>query len=316
MDTNTIIEKIHSQAKANYKKIVLPEGTDERIIEAAKIIRDQKIAELIILGPNSDCDINPENSPLLDQFANTLFEIRKEKGLTLNEAQKLVKDPIYFGTMMVYLGLVDGMVAGAIHTTMDTLKPALQIIKGKENSKLISSFFIIQTKNTDIGENGLLFFADCGLNVDPNSQELAQIAVETANSFKLITNQVPKIAMLSYSTNSSAKGESVDKVKLATTLVRKQNPNLMIEGDIQADAALVPHVCNRKLPGNSIEGKANILIFPDLNSGNISYKLVERIANANAYGPLTQGIKKPINDLSRGCSVEDIVTTVAITSIQ
>ncbi len=316
MDTNTIIEKIYNQAKANYKKIVLPEGTDDRIIKAAKIIRDQKIANLIILGPNPDCDINPEISPLLDQFANTLFEIRKEKGLTLNEAQKLVKDPIYFGTMMIYSGLADGMVAGATHTTMDTLKPALQIIKTKENSKLVSSFFIMETKNKDVGENGLLFFADCGLNVDPNSEELAQIAIETANSFKLITNKIPKIAMLSYSTNSSAKGESVDKVRLAVNLIRKENPNLMIEGDIQADAALVPHICDKKLPGNSIKGKANILIFPDLNSGNISYKLVERIANANAYGPLTQGIKKPINDLSRGCSVEDIVTTVAITSIQ
>ena len=174
----------------------------------------------------------------------------------------------------------------------------------------------METKNKDVGENGLLFFADCGLNVDPNSEELAQIAIETANSFKLITNKIPKIAMLSYSTNSSAKGESVDKVRLAVNLIRKENPNLMIEGDIQADAALVPHICDKKLPGNSIKGKANILIFPDLNSGNISYKLVERIANANAYGPLTQGIKKPINDLSRGCSVEDIVTTVAITSIQ
>jgi phosphate acetyltransferase len=316
MDTNTIIENIYNQAKANYKKIVLPEGTDERIIEASKIIRDQKIADLIILGPNSDCDINPENSPLLDQFAKTLFEIRKEKGLTEKEAQELVKDPIYFGTMMVHLGLADGMVAGANHTTMDTLKPALQIIKTKEGSKLISSFFIIETKNTDLGENGLLFFADCGLNVDPNSEELSEIAIETANSFKLITKKTPLIAMLSYSTNSSAKGESVDKVKLATKLVRQKSPKLIIEGDIQADAALVPHICNRKLPGNSINGQSNILIFPDLNSGNISYKLVERIANANAYGPLTQGIKKPINDLSRGCNVKDIVTTVAITSIQ
>lgn len=313
---NPLIENIHQQAKLNYKKIVLPEGTDNRIIEAAKIIRDQKIADLIVLGPNSDCDINPEASPLLEEFANTLFEIRKEKGLTLKEAQELVKDPIYFGTMMVHLGLADGMVAGANHTTTDTLKPSLQIIKTKENSKLISSFFIIETKNTDIGEEGLLFFADCGLNVNPNSEELSEIAIQTANSFKFITKKTPLIAMLSYSTNGSAKGESVDKVKLATDLVRQKEPTLIIDGELQADAALVPHVCNRKVPENCIGGQANILIFPDLNSGNISYKLVERIANANAYGPLTQGIKKPINDLSRGCSVKDIITTVAITSIQ
>lgn len=316
MKTNTIIKKIYNQAKINYKKIVLPEGNDNRIIEASKIIRDQKIADLVILGSNSNCDIDPQNSPLLNQFAKTLFEIRKEKGLTLDEAKKLVKDPIYFGTMMVHLGLVDAMVAGANHTTMDTLKPALQIIKTKENSKLISSFFIIETSNTNIGENGLLFFADCGLNVDPNSEELSEIAIETANSFKKITQKIPLVSMLSYSTNNSGKGESVDKVKLATKLARQKNPKLIIEGDIQADAALVPHICNTKLPGNSINGKSNILIFPDLNSGNISYKLVERIANANAYGPLTQGIKKPINDLSRGCNIENIVTTVAITSIQ
>lgn len=313
---NQIIENIHQQAKLSYKKIVLPEGSDNRIIEAAKIIRDQKIAELIILGPNSDCDINPENSPLLDQFANTLFELRKEKGLTLDEAKVLVKDPIYFGTLMVHLGLADGLVAGAIHTTLDTLKPSLQIIKAKENSKLVSSFFIIETKNTEVGENGLLFFADCGLNVNPSAEDLSEIAIQTANSFKILTKKEPLIAMLSYSTNGSAKGEPVDKIKLATSLVRQKNPELIIEGELQADAALVPHVCNRKFPNNCIGGQANILIFPDLNSGNIAYKLVERIANASAYGPLTQNMKKPINDLSRGCSVDDIVTTVAITCIQ
>lgn len=313
---NQIIENIHQQAKLNYKKIVLPEGTDDRIIQAAKIIRDQKIAELIVLGPDSNSDINPENSPLLDQFATTLFELRKEKGLTLDEAKILVKDPIYFGTLMVHLGLADGLVAGAIHTTLDTLKPSLQIIKAKENSKLISSFFIIETKNTEVGEDGLLFFADCGLNVNPNAEDLSEIAIQTAQSFKILTKKNPLIAMLSYSTNGSAKGEPVDKINIATNLVRQKNPNLIIEGELQGDAALVPHICDRKFPGNCIGGQANILIFPDLNSGNIAYKLVERIAQANAYGPLTQNMKKPINDLSRGCSIEDIVTTVAITCVQ
>lgn len=311
---NSIIENIYQQAKLNYKKIVLPEGTDERIIEAAKTIRDQKIADLIILGPNGD--INPESSELIDKFTQTLFELRKDKGMTLDDAQKLVKNPLYFGTLMVHLGLADGMVAGAQNTSLDTLRPALQIIKTKEDSKIISSFFIMETNNPELGEQGLIFFADCGLNVDPNSEDLAEIAVQTANSFKLLTKKTPLIAMLSYSTDSSGKGEDVDKVKMATEIVRQTNPDLIIEGEMQADAALVPHICDSKFPGNCLGGQANILIFPDLNSGNISYKLVERIANANAYGPLTQGIKKPINDLSRGCSVQDIITTVAITSIQ
>jgi len=311
---NPIIENIYNQSKLNYKKIVLAEGDDPRTIEAAKIIRDQKIAEIIVLGKNGD--INPESSPLFEQFTKTLFDLRKEKGLTLEDAQKLVKNPLYFGTLMVHLGLADGMVAGSQNTTVETLKPALQIIKTKENSKLISSFFIMETNNFNLGEEGLLFFADCGLNVNPSAEELSEIAIQTADSFKLLTQKTPIIAMLSYSTNNSAQGEFVEKVKTATNLVRQKNPNLIIEGELQGDAALIPHICDRKFPGNCIGGKANILIFPDLNSGNISYKLVERIANAKAYGPLTQGIKKPINDLSRGCSIEDIVTTVAITSIQ
>jgi phosphate acetyltransferase len=312
---NPVIENIYAKAKLNYKKIVLPEGSDTRIIEASKIIRDQKIAEIIILdGPNADIDISKSN--LTNQFTQTLFDLRKDKGLTIDQAQKLIQDPLYFGTMMVYSGLADGMVAGAQNTTTDTLKPALQIIKSKETSKIISSFFIMETNNPNIGENGLLFFSDCGLIVNPNPEELSEIAIQAAASFKLLTNKTPIVAMLSYSTNGSAKGEFVDKVKLATNLVRQKNPELIIEGELQADAALVPHICDRKFPQNCIGGKANVLIFPDLNSGNISYKLVERIANANAYGPLTQGIKKPINDLSRGCSVQDIVTTVAITAVQ
>lgn len=311
---NPIIENIYSQAKLNYKKIVLAEGDDDRVIEAAKIIRNQKIAELVVLGKNSD--INPETSPLVDQFTQTLFELRKEKGLTIDEANKLVKDPIYFATLMVHLDLADGMVAGAKHTTLETIRPALQIIKTAKDSKLVSSFFIMETNNISLGENGLLFFADCGLNVNPSAEELSEIAIQTANSFKLLTQKTPLIAMLSYSTNNSAKSEFVDKIRNATSLVRQKNPDLIIEGEVQGDAALVPHICNSKFPGNCLGGQANILIFPDLNSGNIAYKLVERIANANAYGPLTQGIKKPINDLSRGCSIQDIVTTVAITSVQ
>jgi len=311
---NPIVENIYNQAKLNYKKIVLAEGYDDRTLEAAKIIRDQKIAEVIILG--KDCDIDPESSPLIDQFAQTLFELRKEKGLTLNEANKLVKNPLYFGTLMVYLGLADGMVAGAQSTTADTFKPALQIIKTSPASKMISSFFIMETNNPNLGEQGILFFADCGLNINPNAEELSEIAIETAKSFETLTKKTPRIAMLSFSTNGSAKGEMVDKVKLATELVKQKNPDLIIEGEMQGDAALVPDICDSKFPGNNLHGQANILIFPDLNSGNITYKLVQRIANAKAYGPLSQGMKKPINDLSRGCTAEDIVTTVAIASIQ
>jgi phosphate acetyltransferase len=309
-----IIEKIHSQAKNNLKKIVLPEGNDPNIVEAVKIIRDQKIADIIVLGKNAD--INPQNSPLLEQFSQTLFNLRKDKGLTLDQAQELVKNPLYFGTLMVYSGLADGMVAGSQSTTADTFKPALQIIKNSPDSKIISSFFIIETNNQNLGQQGVLFFADCGLNINPSADELSEIAIETAKSFKNLTGAEPKIAMLSYSTNGSAKSEFVDKIKTATNLVKQKNPNLIIEGEMQVDAALVPEICDKKFPNNQIHGQANILIFPDLNSGNIAYKLVERIANAKAYGPLAQGIKKPINDLSRGCSVQDIVTTVAITSIQ
>ena len=311
---NPIIENIYKQAKLNHKKIILAEGTDERVIQATKIIRDQKIAEIIVLGPNSDID--PQKSNLIEQFTQTLFDLRKNKGMTIDEASKLVKNPLYFGTLMVHLGLADGMVAGSQNTTLDTLRPALQIIKTKENSSLISSFFIMETNNLNLGEKGLLFFADCGLNVNPTAEDLSEISIQTAESFKTLTKKIPLVAMLSYSTNGSAQGDFVDKVKTATNLVRQKNPDLIIEGEIQADAALVPRICDSKFPGNCISGQANILIFPDLNSGNIAYKLIERIANAKAYGPITQGIKKPINDLSRGCSFQDIVTTVAITSLQ
>lgn len=311
---NPIIENIYKQAKLNHKKIILAEGTDERVIQATKIIRDQKIAEIIVLGPNSDID--PQKSNLIEQFTQTLFDLRKNKGMTIDEANKLVNNPLYFGTLMVHQGLADGMVAGSQNTTLDTLRPALQIIKTKENSSLISSFFIMETNNLNLGEKGLLFFADCGLNVNPTAEDLSEIAIQTAESFKTLTQKIPLVAMLSYSTNGSAQGDFVDKVKTATNLVRQKSPDLIIEGEIQADAALVPRICDSKFPGNCISGQANILIFPDLNSGNIAYKLIERIANAKAYGPITQGIKKPINDLSRGCSFQDIVTTVAITSLQ
>jgi len=309
---NTIIEKIYSQAKSNLKKIVLVESGDQRVDDAAKIINQEKIADIILIDQNY-IDSNPK---LIEKFSQKFFELRQNKGVTLDQAQETIKNPLYFGTMMVYFDMSDGMVAGAKNTTQDTFRPALQIIKAKPEEKIVSSFFIMETTHKKLGQSGVFIFADCGLNINPSSEELAQIAIQSAKSFKQLISDVPKIAMLSYSTNGSSGGESVDKVKNATNLIKSLDPSLIIEGEIQADAALVESVSLRKNPQSLIKGQSNILIFPDLNSGNISYKLVERLANAKAYGPLTQGIKKPINDLSRGCSVQDIVTTVAITSVQ
>lgn len=302
-----VIENIYQKSKKEFKKIVLPEINDPRVEKAAQIIRDQKIADIITNLPYSQYQ---------DQFAQTLFELRKEKGLTLDQAQELIKNPLYFGTMMVYSGLADGMVAGANNSTSDTIRPALQIIKTKPSEKIASSFFIIETPDKSFGENGVFIFADCGLNIDPDSETLSQIAIQSSRSFQQLIGGTPKIAMLSYSTHNSAGGPSVEKVQKAVELIHNQNPEIIVDGEMQVDAALIPSISEKKYPQNKIQGQANILIFPDLNSGNIAYKLVERLAKANAFGPLIQGLNKPINDLSRGCSVEDIVTTVAITSTQ
>jgi phosphate acetyltransferase len=309
---NPIIEKIYFQAKSNIKKIVLVESGDQRVQSAAEIISQEKIADIILVDQifiNSHPD-------LLSQFSQKFFELRQSKGVTLEQAQETMKKPLYFGTMMVYSKLADGMVAGAQNTTQDTFRPALQIIKTRPEEKIISSFFIMETPNSNFGKSGIFIFADCGLNINPTSEELSQIAIQSAKSFKQLIGEDPKVAMLSYSTNGSSSGESVDKIKTATNLVKSLDPSLMIEGEVQVDAALVPSVSLKKNPQSFIKGQANILIFPDLNSGNIAYKLVERLGNAKAFGPLTQGINQPINDLSRGCSIEDIITTVAITSVQ
>lgn len=301
------IENIYNRSKKNFKKIILPEKNDPRIQKAAKIIRDQKIADIITDLPYSQYK---------DQFIQILFDLRKEKGMTLDQAQKLVQNPLYFGTLMVNAGLADGMVAGANNSTGDTIRPALQIIKTKPEEKIASSFFIIEIPNKNFGQSGVFIFADCGLNIDPDAESLAQIAIQSSQSFKKLIGAIPKIAMLSYSTNNSATGKSIEKIQKAIELVHQQNPQIIIDGEMQADAAVIPSISEKKYPKNKIQGQANILIFPDLNSGNIAYKLVERLSGGRAYGPLIQGLKKPINDLSRGCSVDDIVTTVAITSIQ
>jgi len=309
---NPLIEKIYTTAKTNPKKIILIEDQDPRVIEAVKTANNLGLAETILIGQNH-INSHPE---LVEKFVQDFYQLRKDKGITLDQAKEIIKNPLYFGTMMVNAGLADGMVAGATFTTTQTLRPALQIIKNRPDQKLISSFFIIEVPDTSFGENGIFIFADCGLNINPTDEQLAQITIQSAKSFQQLIGSTPKVAMLSYSTNGSADGESVEKVKSATKLVKEIDPSLIVEGEIQPDAALIPSIAAKKFPNSQLKGQANILIFPDLNAGNIAYKLVERLAHGHAFGPLTQGIKKPINDLSRGCNVDDIVTTIAITSVQ
>ena len=309
---NDIIKQIFVKAKSNLKKIVLADAHDPRIQQAAKIVEDQKIAIPILLTD----DYLKRNTQTQNLLSQKLYELRREKGLTISEAQKLLTQPIYFGTMMVKDGLADGLVSGAASTTHDTFKPALQIIKTAPNQKIISSFFLMEFSNSNIGQEGIMLFADCGLNISPNSEILAEITNQSINSFKQLIGSTPKVALLSYSTNGSGTGPGVDLVKQATNIVKSAHSDLIIEGEIQADAAINPSVSFQKNPKSLLGGKANILIFPDLNSGNIAYKLVERLSGAKAYGPISQGIAKPVNDLSRGCSVDDIVTTIAITSVQ
>ncbi len=307
---NSIIDKIYQQAKTSIKKIVLVEPEDERIIKAIQIAKKEKLADITLL------DILPKKHPMFNQFVEQFYELRKDKGITIDQAKEIISHPLYFGTMMVKNKIVDGMVAGANNTSLETFRPALQIIKTKPGESIASSFFIIHVPNTDFGHQGTFIFADCGLNINPNAEELAQIAIQSSHSFQQLIGGQPKIAMLSYSTNSSGAGESVDKVKKATQIVKNNYPNLIIEGEIQSDAAIIPEIAIRKNSHSQLQGQANILIFPNLDSGNIAYKLVERLSHAQAFGPLLQGINQPINDLSRGCNVDDIVTTIAITSIQ
>lgn len=309
---NEIIKQIFIKAKSNPKRIALADTHDPRIQSAAKIAKEQKIANPILLTN----EFIHENNEIRKTLSQHLFELRKEKGLSLSDAQKLITQPIYFGTMMVKTGLADGLVSGAASTTHDTFKPALQILKTAPNQNIVSSFFVMEFTNQRIGQEGIMIFADCGLNISPNSDTLAQITTQSVDSFKRLIGSIPKVALLSYSTNNSGSGPSVDIVKQAAGIVKSQHPDLIIEGEIQADAAITPLVSFQKNPQSTLGGKANILIFPDLNSGNIAYKLVERLAGAKAYGPISQGISRPVNDLSRGCSVDDIVATIAITAVQ
>lgn len=326
------IEEIKNRARNNLKKIILPETMDLRVLKAANICTDENIAEIILIGKedeilklstdnNIDLSnikiINPFTNSLSNQLINDFYELRKEKGITLEEAKKtLLDDYMYYACMLVYEGLADGIVSGACHSTANTLRPALQIIKTAPNAKLVSAFFLMVIPNCEYGYNGTFIFGDSGLEQNPTPEKLAAIAASSSESFELLTGQKAITALLSHSTKGSAKHPDVDKVTEALKIARKEYPEYNIDGELQLDAAIVPEIAASKAPDSKVAGHANVLIFPDLDAGNIGYKLVQRLANAEAYGPITQGISKPVNDLSRGCSVEDIVGVVAITSVQ
>lgn len=324
-------KKLLSSAKKMKKTIVLPEaGLNEHVLMAGQIIAQNKIAKIVMLVSDNvliqkhnvkENDylkiVNITNSDLLPVLTNALYLKRREKGLTEQGARDLLKNPIYFATMMVDLGLVDGQVGGAEFTTADALRPALQIIKGKTKQSLISSFMIMISENKNFGDNGVYFLSDCGLNINPSAEELKQICFDTVNSArKIMGMKNPTVAMLSYSTKGSAEGDSAIKVRTATELIKNENPDFIVDGEMQFDSAVVKSVCNKKAPGSKVDGKANILIFPDLQSGNISYKIIQRLAGFKCIGPLTQGFRKPVNDLSRGADTNEVVRAIAITVLQ
>ena len=317
------LDRMKAAAKSNKKTIVLPEGEDSRTIEAAKKIVEEDLANLIILGDPATIDvpgvtvIDPRTAERKQAYAEKFAELRAKKGVTLPEALEQMNDATYFGTMMVKMGDADGLVSGACHSTANTLRPALQILKTAPGTKLVSAFFIMCTKSPEFGADGTLLFADCGLNINPNADELSEIALASAESWKaFMPGEEPKVAMLSFSTMGSAKGDVPTKVQEAVKLANEKNPELALDGDLQLDAALVQSVADLKAPNSSVAGNANILVFPDLEAGNIGYKLVQRFGGAEAYGPVLQGIARPVNDLSRGCSADDIVGVVAITAVQ
>ncbi|MCI8626227.1 MAG: phosphate acetyltransferase [Lachnospiraceae bacterium] len=326
------MDGIKARARAEKKRIVLPESEDRRTLEAAAKIIAEDIAEVILIGNEEKVRadakeggfdiskasvVDPLTSEKLDAYVSLFAELRKNKGMTEEKAREiLTTDYPYFGVLMVKAGDADGMVSGACHSTADTLRPCLQILKTKPGTKLVSAFFLMVVPNCEFGANGTFIFADCGLNQNPNPEELAAIAASSAESFRMLVGEEPLVAMLSHSSKGSAKHDDVTKVVEATRIAKEQNPELKLDGELQLDAAIVPSVGASKAAGSEVAGKANVLVFPDLDAGNIGYKLVERLAKAEAYGPVTQGIAAPVNDLSRGCSADDIVGVAAITAVQ
>ena len=326
----SFIEGIKLRAKSDIKTIALPESMDRRVLEAASIVLEEGIANVIIIGTLEEIAnnsvglniskatiINPYTSELTEGLINKLVELRKNKGMTYEEAKKLLlEDYMYYACMLVKEGLADGVVSGACHSTSNTLRPALQIIKTKPGVDLVSAFFLMVVPNCEYGSNGTFIFADSGLEQNPDSEKLAAIAASSADSFKLLVQEEPIVAMLSHSTKGSASHADVDKVVEGVRIAKEKYQSYKIDGEFQLDAAIVPEVAKSKAPDSPIAGHANVLVFPDLDAGNIGYKLVQRLAKAEAYGPITQGIASPVNDLSRGCSSEDIVGVVAITAVQ
>lgn len=327
------IENIKERARKEIKTIVLPEAEDIRTLKAAEVALKEKYADIILIGnkekitsmvekENIDIKetkiIEPENSENYEKYVNLLYELRKNKGMTIEKAKELALDPVYYGMLMVKDDetKADGLVSGAIHSTADTLRPALQILKTAPDTKLVSAFFVMVVPECEYGANGTFIFGDSGLNSNPNSEELSEIAISSSKSFRQLVGEEPKVAMLSYSTYGSAKSELTNKVIEATKILKEKEPQLKADGELQLDAAIVPEVAKSKAPGSEVAGHANVLIFPDLDAGNIGYKLVQRLAKAEAYGPLCQGIAKPVNDLSRGCSYKDIAGVIAITAVQ
>jgi len=327
-----IIDKLIENAKKNKKTICLPETNDIRVLSAAEEVSKLDFADIILIGNkdainelatknNIDISktiiIDPNTSQYTEELINKFYEIRKHKGITIVEAENIIKnDYLYFGDMLVYMDYADGLVAGATHSTSDVLRAALQTVKTSSDSKIVSSFFIMELENKNLGSNGIYIYSDCGMIQNPTSEELVNIAYSSSKSFETLIGDTPKIAFLSHSTNGSSKHIDVDKVKNAVIKFKETYPSIIADGELQLDAAIIPSITKSKYPNSKIQGDANILIFPDLDSGNIAYKITERMANAKAYGPITQGIKKPINDLSRGCNSDDIVGVIAITCNQ
>lgn len=329
----SFIEEIKQRAKKEIKTIVLPEAEDIRILKATEQVLKEQYANIVLVGKQEEIEkkakennlsiqgakiVDPTNSENYEEYVNLLYELRKHKGMTIEKAKELVKDPVYYGMLMVKdeKTEADGLVSGAAHSTSDTLRPALQILKTAPDTKLVSAFFVMVVPNCEYGEKGTFVFADSGLNENPDAENLSEIAISSSKSFKQLVEKEPKVAMLSYSTYGSAKSELTEKVIEATKLVKEKEPTMLVDGELQLDSAIVPEIAAFKAPNSPLKGEANVLVFPNLDTGNIGYKLVQRLAKAEAYGPLCQGIAKPVNDLSRGCSSEDVAGVIAITAVQ